>query len=102
MHYKGICHCGNAVFEIPAATAGAASSYRPSRPDDRSFWRIPRDLLRLLGAEEGIGVYTFSGRMVGHRFCGTCGMHLYGEEIGDEDPPMAYVNRDCLEEPQAE
>jgi hypothetical protein len=62
------------------------------------LWAIPRDRLRLLASDGDIGAYTFNETVVGHRFCGTCGMHLYGEQIGERDDRLAYVNIDCIDQ----
>ena len=97
MHYRGICRCGNAAFEVDGEDAGlAASAHAANRGAGAALWSIPRDRLRLLGALAGIGAYTCSKQLIGHRFCGTCGTHLYGEEIVEGDGRMVYVNLDCL------
>lgn len=85
MAFRGTCRCGRFVFEVQG---GAAS--------DGGLLSVPRDRLRLLSSEEGVGAYTFSGRTIGHRFCGACGTHLYGEEIGGAGPGIAYVNPRCI------
>ncbi len=95
MRYKGICQCGHVAFEVEDDGPGPVACGTRS-PDGTLLWRVPRDRLRRLDSAADIGAYTFSGRLVGHRFCATCGVHLYGEELGSEGLRMAYVNRDCI------
>jgi hypothetical protein len=83
--YRGSCHCGRFVFEVHGAA-----------PDQGGVISVPRDRLRLLSREEGVGAYTFGGRTIGHRFCGACGTYLYGEDIGGAGPGTAYVNSRCI------
>ena len=85
MGFRGTCHCGRFVFEVHG---GAASQ--------GGLLSVPRDQLRLLSSEEGVGAYTVGGRTIVHRFCGACGTHLYGEEVGGAGPGTAYVNPRCI------
>lgn len=85
MRLRGTCHCGRFVFEVQGAAA-----------DRGGVISVPRDRLRLLSTEEGVGAYTFGGRTIGHRFCGACGTYLYGEELGGAGPGTAYVNPRCI------
>ncbi len=109
MRYTGICQCGTTVFELRAELLSATPpppAQSVGLPGAR-LWSVPRESLRLLGAEEGVGAYTFSERIIGHRFCRTCGTHLYGEELDGSGPSNAYLNVDCLAlegrvEPEAE
>jgi len=94
MSFRGTCHCGRFVFELqgvaPAGMAGDGDLPRGS------LISVPRDRLRLLSTEEVVGAYTFGGRTIGHRFCGACGTHLYGEDIGGAGPGTVYVNPRCI------
>ncbi len=77
---------------LPPAHAGFASV----------LWAVPRASIRMRPPEPAIGAFTYSGWLVGHRFCAACGMHLFGEEILEQGAaagalPMAYVNRECLD-----
>ena len=85
MAFRGTCHCGRFVFEVLGGTA-----------DQGGLLSVPRERLRLLSTEEGVGAYSFGGRTIGHRFCGACGTHLYGEEIGGAGAGTAYVNPRCI------
>ena len=98
MLYKGICGCGKVAFEIDGEFAAASSSNRQACPGTNAPLRcIPRGRLRLPATEESIGAYTFNDQVVGHRFCHACGIHLYGEDLGAGQSPMAYVNPECVE-----
>jgi hypothetical protein len=108
MSYRGTCHCGRCVFEVQTElqteVRGAAAQAGPLPDDARQGCRtrggtlvsVPRDRLRLLSSEEGVGAYTFSGRIIGHRFCGACGTHLYGEALDSAGPGIAYLNPACI------
>jgi hypothetical protein len=61
------------------------------------LWAVPRDKLRLRGPGQGIGTYTFNNHVIAHRFCKTCGMHPYAEDVASKDDRSAYVNVRCLE-----
>jgi hypothetical protein len=117
MSSRGTCHCGRFVFELQGMTPEPDA---PTPGDDASspgdgakrvptdagthprvhergaLLSVPRERLRLLSSEEGVGAYTFSGRIVGHRFCGACGTHLYGEDLDNPGPGTAYVNPWCI------
>jgi hypothetical protein len=121
MSFRGTCHCGRFVFElqgmspdpdaptnrkdafipadganrVPADADAGANTHRWVR-ERGALLSVPRERLRLLSSEEGVGAYTFSGRIVGHRFCGACGTHLYGEDLDNSGPGTAYVNPWCI------
>jgi len=99
MSFRGTCHCGRFVFElhgmVPASHAPADAGAGGS-PRRAALLSIPRERLRLLSCEEGVGAYTFSGRIIGHRFCGACGTHLYGEDLDGAGNGTAYVNPWCI------
>ena len=117
MSFRGTCHCGRFVFELQgtspypdapttrndASIPGDGAHRVPADAGTQRSVRgrgallsIPRERLRLLSSEEGVGAYTFSGRIVGHRFCGACGTHLYGEDLDNSGPGTAYVNPWCI------
>ena len=98
MRYRGICRCGKVAFEIEGEFTADQPVSRPAGPGTPATLRsVPRGRLRLPASEECIGVYTYDRQVVGHRFCRTCGIHLYGEDLGAVHSPMAYVNPDCVE-----
>ncbi|NLD53061.1 MAG: hypothetical protein GX652_00185 [Burkholderiaceae bacterium] len=119
MARRGTCRCGAVAFEVdgdqacdrrdrapeagsaPARGARVAGLSRAHTGLTGVLWAVPRARIRLRPPEPAIGAFTYSGWLVGHRFCATCGTHLFGEEIveegADRAPAMAYVNRECLE-----
>jgi hypothetical protein len=108
MLYKGSCHCGACQFEVEGELTGAVAcncsicSRRASL-----LWCVPRHSLRLLTPQEGLATYTFNRHAIAHRFCRTCGIHPYGEDVPMARTPradldgsgelMVYVNLRCLE-----
>src|SRR5690606_19535768 len=100
----GTCHCGRCVFEVRGqeqleaqdAARQVGRHAGAARPAGGSLLSMPRERLRLLSSEEAIGAYTFSGRMVGHRFCSVCGTHLYGEALDAAGPGTVFMNPACL------
>ena len=99
MSFRGTCDCGRFVFELQGmapARCESADATRGAVLGHGALLSIPRERLRLLSSEEGVGAYTFSGRIVGHRFCGACGTHLYGEDLDGAGSGTAYVNPRCI------
>ena len=98
MLYKGSCHCGNMRFEVEGElTEVVWCNCSICSRKGALLWSVPRDHLRLLGAGQGIGRYTFNNHVIAHRFCRTCGMHPYAEDVASKDERTAYVNVRCLE-----
>ena len=98
MLYKGSCHCGNMRFEVEGElTEVVWCNCSICSRKGALLWSVPRDHLRLLGAGQGIGRYTFNTRTVDHLFCQACGMHPYAEDVGTQQGRSAYVNVRCLE-----
>lgn len=98
MIHKGSCHCGRVAFEVEGGiTAALSCNCSICSRKDALLWAVPRARLRLLGAEEGIGTYTFNNHVIRHRFCQTCRLHPFAES-DDADGATAYVNLRCLEE----
>jgi hypothetical protein len=97
MLYKGSCHCGNIAFEVEGELTQVVScNCSICSRKGALLWAVPRDQLRLLNAEQGIGRYTFNSHVIEHRFCETCGIHPYSEHAG-EGERTAYINVRCLE-----
>ena len=98
MIYKGSCHCGKVAFEVESELAGAmACNCSICSRKGSLLWFLPRDKLRLLTSEEGLGTYTFNKHVIKHRFCQTCGIHPYGEGVDPKGNRMAAINIRCLE-----
>lgn len=98
MRYRGSCHCGRVAFEVDGEVTGAVACNCSicSRKGAR-LWATPRDKLRLLTLEDGIGRYTFHNHAIEHRFCPRCGIHPFAEDAGGRTGRSAYVNIRCLE-----
>ena len=108
MQLKAACRCGAVAFEVEGEPGNQADRLPVERRQDVRqdarhdvLWSVPRARIRMRAPEPAIGAFTYSGWLVGHRFCAACGMHLFGEEIAEQGEgcavPMAYVNRECLE-----
>ena len=75
MIYKGSCHCGKIALEVEGELTGAMECNCSICSRKGSLlWFVPRDKLRLLTSEEGIGTYTFNKHHIKHHFCRTCGI----------------------------
>jgi len=98
MLYKGSCHCGNMAFEVEGEPTQALScNCSICSRKGALLWAVPRDKLRLLKSEQGVGRYTFNNHVIEHRFCQTCGIHPYAEDAASKDERTAYINIRCLE-----
>ena len=98
MKYKGSCHCGQNSFEVEGAIKDVtACNCSICSRKGALLWFIPRDKLRLLTPEERMSTYTFNKHKIKHRFCPTCGIHLFGEATDPSGKPAAAVNARCLE-----
>jgi hypothetical protein len=98
MLYRGSCHCGAVAFEVEGELTGAvACNCSICSRKGALLWAVPRDRLRLLTSEDGIGRYVFNRQAIEHRFCRTCGIHSYAEDAGAGADRAAYVNIRCLE-----
>jgi hypothetical protein len=99
MKYRGSCHCGNVAFEVEG-NIGSAMSCNCSMCQRRGslLWFVPREKLTLLTPESNAREYTFNKHVIKHRFCPTCGIHLYGEGIDPKGRATAAVNIRCLED----
>ena len=99
MRYEGRCHCGKIAFEVEGdLTAAVACNCSICARKGSLLWAVPRDNLRLLTSEEGVGTYRFNKHVIKHRFCQTCGIHPYAEDADSEGSRSAYVNIRCLED----
>jgi|SRR6266850_2656094 len=98
MLYRGSCHCGAIAFEVEGELAGAvACNCSICSRKGALLWAVPRDQLRLLTSDEGVGTYSFNKHAIEHRFCRACGIHPYAEDSGAESSRTAYINIRCLE-----
>jgi hypothetical protein len=99
MLYKGSCHCGKVAFEVDGElTAAVTCNCSICSRKGALLWAVPRGQLQLLTPEEGMSRYTFNNHVIEHRFCRTCGMHPYAEDVTSKGDRTAYVNLRCLED----
>ena len=98
MLYKGSCHCGHIAFEVEGELTQVVScNCSICARKGALLWAVPHEKLRLQGAADGIGTYTFNKHAIAHRFCRTCGMHPFAEDMGFAGERTAYINIRCLE-----
>jgi hypothetical protein len=98
MTYQGSCHCGKVAFDVEGEINGAmACNCSMCARRASLLWFVPRDQLHLRTDEDALGTYTFNKHHIQHRFCPTCGIHVYGEAADAQGNQMAAVNIRCLE-----
>lgn len=97
MRYIGSCHCGGIAFEVDGdLTMVVSCNCSICSRKGALLWAVPRESLRMLTPEHGIGTYTFNRGAIAHRFCRTCGIQPFSEDIGRGSGRSAYVNIRCL------
>lgn len=98
MNYKGSCHCGQIAFEVKGElTEATECNCSICSRKGALLWRVPEGEFRLLTPKAEIATYTFGEGRIKHRFCPTCGIHLFAEGAGQSGNPMVVVNVRCLE-----
>ena len=99
MLYKGGCHCGKVAFEVEAELAGVVRcNCSICARKGALLWAVPHDRLNLVAWGDDLGRYTFGRRAIAHRFCRTCGIHPFAEDVGEGGERSVYVNINCLED----
>ena len=99
MTHKGSCHCGAVAFEVEGELTGAmACNCSICSRKGSLLWFVPREQFRLLTSADALCTYTFNKHVIRHNFCGTCGIHPYGEGTDRQGNRMAAVNIRCLED----
>ncbi len=97
MKHTGSCHCGNVKFEVEGTIDQALScNCSMCQRKGALLWFVPRDALSLLTPEQSASAYLFNKHVIRHRFCPTCGIHLYGEGTDPNGRAMAAINIRCL------
>jgi len=98
MLYRGSCHCGNIAFEIDGEVeAAVACNCSLCARKGALLWSAPWSRLRLLTTGSDIGTYTFNNRAIAHRFCRSCGIHPYAEDVAEGPDRSVYVNLRCVQ-----
>ena len=99
MLYKGNCHCGKVALEVEGDLGMAVRcNCSICRRKGALLWGVPHDKLNLVAWGDDLGRYTFGKGSIAHRFCRTCGMHPFAEDVSEGKERSAYVNINCLED----
>ena len=97
MLYQGSCHCGAVAYEVEGEmTAVVSCNCSICSRKGALLMAVPREKLSVLAGEDQLASYTFNSNRIVHRFCRTCGMHPFAENLDDADGASAYVNIRCL------
>jgi hypothetical protein len=98
MTHKGSCHCGRVAFEVEGEpTQVLECNCSICSRKGSLLWFVPRENLRLRTPEGNAATYMFNKHVIRHRFCPSCGIHVYGEATDPSGKPMAAINVRCLE-----
>src|SRR3546814_12980349 len=93
MPYKGSCHCGGVAFEVDGElTMAVACNCSICTRTGALLWAVPRDRLRLLTPDDGIGTYTFNRHAISHRFCRTCRIQPFSDVLASEGRSSASLH----------
>ena len=99
MQYAGSCQCGKVAFEVEGEIdSGLACNCSMCGKRASLLWFVPRDKLVLRTPESDLSTYTFNKHHIQHRFCDTCGIHVFGEANDPKGNPVAAVNLRVLED----
>jgi hypothetical protein len=99
MLYKGSCHCGRVAFQVEGDLDGAVScNCSMCQRKGMLMWFMPRERLQVTTPDGNASTYTFNRHVIKHRFCPTCGIHVYGEGTDPKGNASAAVNVRCLED----
>jgi len=97
MLYKGSCHCGKVAFEFKAELRGAVRcNCSICSRKGALLCAIPHETLQILAWGDDLGIYTFGNHAIAHRFCRSCGIHPFAEDIGEGGERSAYININCI------
>jgi hypothetical protein len=97
--HKGSCHCGIISFELEgdfdhALACNCSICSRRGSP----LWFASPDRFRLGKPEPAAATYTFYRHAVKHRFCPTCGIHVFAEGADAQGSPFVAVNIRCIDD----
>jgi hypothetical protein len=99
MSHQGSCHCGRVRFRVAGEIAEVTDcNCSICRRKAMLMWFVPREALVLDTPEGDIATYTFNAHVIRHRFCPTCGIHVFGEVTGPDGIARAAVNARCLDD----
>ena len=98
--YQGSCHCGRVRFSAAIDFAAAGTSRcNCSLCTKTRLWKVfvgPADL-QVLQGDETLVDYRFGSQHVRHRFCGGCGVKLFGSG-GEGDQAFVAINVAALDD----
>jgi hypothetical protein len=98
MLYKGGCHCGKVAFEVEGEPNGVVRcNCSICARKGALLWAVPHERLTLVAWGDDLGRYTFGAGKIAHRFCRTCGIHPFAEDVSDGQQRSAYINVNCLD-----
>lgn len=98
MLYTGSCHCGRIAFQVEGELDAVVScNCSICTRKGTLLWAVPHDRLRLGAPIGDAGRYTFNRQAIAHRFCQTCGVQPFAEDVAEGDGRSAYVNVRCLD-----
>ncbi|MDG4851191.1 MULTISPECIES: GFA family protein [unclassified Mesorhizobium] len=98
MLYKGSCHCGKVAFEVAGELGGAVRcNCSICARKGALLWAVPHASMRLVAWGDDLGKYTFGKGLIAHRFCRTCGIHPFAEDVSQGSERSAYININCLD-----
>jgi hypothetical protein len=100
MKYKGSCHCGRVACEVEGEIESVMScNCSICRRKGVLMWFVPKTQFELKTPDEAAATYCFNKHVIAHRFCPTCGIHVYGETTNPRTgEPTAAINARCLED----
>ena len=97
--YQGGCHCAAVRFEIvKPAPIDRLVDCNCSICTKKGILHCPveDDEFRLISGDGAIALYQFGSGAAEHRFCGHCGIHVFGRPRNE--PDRYTVNARCLDD----
>ena len=96
MKEQGSCHCGTVVIEVDFAEDAKPHQCTCSicAMKGTVMFDVPLEALEILQGEDALQLYTFNTGAAKHRFCKTCGIHLFHQLRSD--PTKYGVNGSCF------
>ena len=99
MKHTGSCQCGKVAFEAEGdIDSGLACNCSMCGKRGSLLWFVPREKLVLKTPESDLSTYTFNKHVIQHRFCNTCGIHVFGEANDPQGNAVAAVNLRVLDD----
>ena len=99
MKHTGSCQCGKVAFEAEGdIDSGLACNCSMCGKRGSLLWFVPREKLVLKTPESDLSTYTFNKHVIQHRFCNTCGIHVFGEANDPQGNAVAAINLRVLDD----